>query len=190
MKGDDLRGHDILPDCDYQVNDTYPYRAFIFCEKLGMRSDMLPGEDISCFHRIVFGQCPGKKSLKSEVECNCRICHMFKNKTGDNLADIESDKNEEIQEAMDGSPCEVSGEFYNIRFQCGPVKESGVNGTTLEEIIEVLWRRLDGFQHSDFKCRENALAITKLQEAQHWLQHRTRLRREQGVEGKNEPHKS
>lgn len=184
-KGDELIGHDILPSCDYQMDKTYPYGAFIYCEKLGMESDMLPGESISCFHRIVFGQCPGKKSLKVEHECNCRICHMFKNK----MADMKNDK-KEVREAMDGSPCEVKGEYFNIIFQCGPIQENGINGTTIEEIIEVLWRRLEGFQKGDFRCDENALAITKLQEAQHWLQHRTRLRQEQGVEGKNEPHKS
>jgi hypothetical protein len=45
--------------------------------------------------------------------------------------------------------------------------------------------RLRSFQSGDFKCRENALALTKLEEALHWLNHRTRDRQSRGVEGIN-----
>ena len=38
----------------------------------------------------------------------------------------------------------------------------------------------------DFACRENALALTKVEEALHWLNHRTADRQRRGVEGKNE----
>ena len=43
--------------------------------------------------------------------------------------------------------------------------------------------RLEYYQGSKFACRENALAITKLQEALHWLEHRTKSREARGVEG-------
>ena len=92
------------------------------------------------------------------------------------------------QEVMDGTPALVEEPFVSIRFQCGPVGEVGANGTTIERIIQVLVDRLKGFQRGQFKCRENALAITKLQEAMLWLEFRTRLRTEQGVEGANRPH--
>ena len=97
-------------------------------------------------------------------------------------------KTPEEQEAMDGSPAKIHEPFIEIKFQCGPIAEHGVNGTTIERIIELLLVRLDGFQSGPFKCRENALVITKLQEAYHWLGHRTALRQMQGVEGKNEKH--
>lgn len=90
------------------------------------------------------------------------------------------------QEAMDGTPSFINEEHIIIRFQLGPVKEVGENGCQMEDVLEVLTERLEGFQRGPFKCRENALAITKLQEAVHWLEHRTRDRRRRGVEGKNE----
>ena len=96
----------------------------------------------------------------------------------------------EKQEAMDGSPCEIHEDYVFLCFQCGPIKENGENGTTIEAVIDILVKRLEGFQKGDFRCRENALAITKLQEAKHWLEHRTKLRQSQGVEGKNEKHRS
>ncbi|MCU5435796.1 hypothetical protein ABR776_27240 [Bacillus cereus] len=79
-------------------------------------------------------------------------------------------------------------EFINIKFQEGPIQENGANGAQIEEVIDVLVNRLQGFQNGGFPCRENALAITKLEEARLWLNERTRKRREQGVEGKYQQH--
>ena len=93
------------------------------------------------------------------------------------------------QEVMDGSAACVEFPFVHIKFQLGPVKEVGVNGTQIEDVIDALVTRLKGFQAGDFKCRENSLAVTKLEEARHWLLHRTAARVEQGVEGANLPHK-
>jgi len=73
-----------------------------------------------------------------------------------------------------------------IKFQKGPVQEAGPNGLTNESLLAVVIDRLQGFQAGDFSCRENALALTKLQEAMHWLQHRTLDRLKRRVEGKNE----
>jgi len=94
------------------------------------------------------------------------------------------------QEAMDGSASTVrdAAGFINIKFQCGPIKEHGVNGTSIENVLDLLVKRLEGFQNGPFKCRENALAITKLEEAIQWLEHRTRKRVQQGVEGTNVAH--
>ena len=57
------------------------------------------------------------------------------------------------------------------------------DGTTNEEVIEVLLDRLN-FLQSKFPCRENAIAITKLDEALLWLNKRTSDRIKRGVEGK------
>ena len=109
----------------------------------------------------------------------------------------------EMQQAVDGSPATVTRyeqDLYpdergasgtpliEIRFQCGPVAEAGRNGAQIEHVIDVLVARLDGFQRGPFRCRENALAITKLEEAKHWLLARTRARQAQGVEGTNRAH--
>lgn len=98
--------------------------------------------------------------------------------------------NEQAQEAMDGSPAAVrdAAGYINIKFQCGPVQEHGVNGTSIENVIDLLVTRLEGFNVGPFRCRENSLAITHLQEAQNWLERRTRNRVKAGVEGTNQPH--
>lgn len=56
------------------------------------------------------------------------------------------------------------------------------HGTTNEELIEVLLDRLRTI-NAQVPCRENSLAITKLEEAAHWLEARTRNRQARGVEG-------
>ena len=68
------------------------------------------------------------------------------------------------QEVRDGSPVLISRPFFGIRFQCGPVAEHGINGTTIEEILDVVLERLRGFQAGPFHCRENALAITNIEQ--------------------------
>jgi hypothetical protein len=70
-----------------------------------------------------------------------------------------------------------------ISFQNGPINEAGVNGITHEVLIAVVVDRMRDFQRGPYACRENALALTKLEEAQQWLQARTRARMVRGVEG-------
>lgn len=57
-----------------------------------------------------------------------------------------------------------------------------VEGTTLEEMLRVSIERL-ALLNGKFPCRENSLAITKMEEALHWLNHRTADRVKRGVEG-------
>lgn len=57
------------------------------------------------------------------------------------------------------------------------------DGTTNEEVIEVLIDRLNYLQ-AKFPCRENAIVITKLEECLMWLNKRTSDRLKRGVEGK------
>ena len=76
------------------------------------------------------------------------------------------------------------GSGYTVlNFQNGPINEVGVNGITQEVLLAVVIDRLRSFQAGPFACRENALALTKLEEAQHWLHSRTRARMARGVEG-------
>lgn len=72
---------------------------------------------------------------------------------------------------------------YDINFQNGPIVEAGVNGITHEVLLAILVDRMEAFQAGPYACRENALALTKLQEAQMWLLERTRGRMSRGVEG-------
>jgi len=74
-----------------------------------------------------------------------------------------------------------------IQFQHGPVAENGVNGIQNEELISLLIMRLTNLNQPPFNCRQNSLAITKLEEARMWLEHRTAERVQRGVEGTNTP---
>ncbi len=71
----------------------------------------------------------------------------------------------------------------HIHFQNGPIQEAGFNGFSHEALIAVVIDRLQCFQKGPYAGRENALALTKLEEAMHWLHHRTRERMARGVEG-------
>lgn len=72
-----------------------------------------------------------------------------------------------------------------LSFQNGPidVDGNGVNGITHEALLAVVCDRLRSFQSGPYACRENAIALTKLEEAMHWLHHRTLARQRRGVEG-------
>lgn len=73
---------------------------------------------------------------------------------------------------------------FDIRFQDGPIgSPADVNGASNEALVAVVIDRLQGFQNGPYACRENALALTKLEEAMHWLHSRTRERVQRGVEG-------
>jgi hypothetical protein len=78
------------------------------------------------------------------------------------------------------SPLKILSE---VDFQEGPIKECGVNGVCNEDLIAMVITRLEHFQKSEFACRENALAITKLEEALLWLRKRTMGRENRGIEG-------
>ena len=80
---------------------------------------------------------------------------------------------------------EVTDRWSNlaILFQNGPIAEAGVNGITQEALLAIVADRLRSFQAGSYSCRENALALTKIEEAMHWLHHRTRARMARGVEG-------
>ena len=67
------------------------------------------------------------------------------------------------------------------------LKEDGSfdNGITLEEMLRVSIERLQDL-NGRFACRENSIAITKMQEALMWLNARTADREKRGVEGKHQ----
>ncbi len=74
-------------------------------------------------------------------------------------------------------------ELCGVRFQNGPVNETGVNGISNEALLAIVADRLIGFQAGQYACRENAIALTKIQEAIMWLNKRTSDRLNRGVEG-------
>lgn len=91
-----------------------------------------------------------------------------------------------------GNPSETAPDGYKnsysklvLLFQNGPIAESGINGITQEVLLAIVADRLRSFQAGSFACKENACALTKIEEAQHWLQQRTLARMHRGVEGTN-----
>lgn len=85
---------------------------------------------------------------------------------------------------FEGDSCSVINPF-EVRFQNGPIKEEGVNGCHQEDLLAIVIDRLQSFQAGPFACRENALALTKCQEAMHWMDHRTKDRERRQVEVTN-----
>jgi len=81
----------------------------------------------------------------------------------------------------------VKGIGIDIFWQNGPMVLDGnriePNGAFVETVIAGVIQRIEHYQQTKFNCRENALALTKLQEALHWLNHRTVLRQTLGIEG-------
>lgn len=88
----------------------------------------------------------------------------------------------------------TEGRGISITWQNGPLgrSEDGSriepNGAFVEGVINAALDRLNYYQASKFNCRENALAITKLEEALHWCGHRTAKREAQKVEGTHAVH--
>ena len=66
--------------------------------------------------------------------------------------------------------------------QNGPVKENGVNGCQVEDIVAVAKHIVEQL-NVKFPCRENAMMITKLDEAIMWSKKRTADREARNVEG-------
>jgi hypothetical protein len=89
----------------------------------------------------------------------------------------------------DGNPAggHTIGIGIDITWQEGPLGRGAdriePNGAFIETVIAAALDRLEYYQKSRFNCRENALTITKLEEALHWCKHRTDKREAREVEG-------
>ncbi len=77
-------------------------------------------------------------------------------------------------------------EYIDIKLQDGPIKENGINGCQIDNVIQYAIDTLQKFQEKDdgkYYCGENRKAILKLEEAVEWLRFRTKRRQIAGVEG-------
>ena len=75
----------------------------------------------------------------------------------------------------------------HIQYQNGPRNEAGSTPGVLDSVLlAIVIDRMRAFQAGSFSCRENALVLTKAEEALHWLKHRADARARRGVLGKNE----
>ena len=83
----------------------------------------------------------------------------------------------------EGEEIGLDNPYVKVNFQKGPIKENGVNGCHNEDLIAIVIDRLQCLNQGDFACRENSIAITKLEEALLWLNKRTQDRIARNVDG-------
>lgn len=88
-----------------------------------------------------------------------------------------------VAASVEGEEIGLDNPYAKVKFQKGPVKENGVNGCHNEDLIAIVIDRLEHLNQGQFACRENSIAITKLEEALLWLNKRTQDRVKRGVEG-------
>lgn len=73
-----------------------------------------------------------------------------------------------------------------IQFQNGPRKDpTSDHGVLDTDLLEIVRDRLKGFQSGEFACRENACALTRIEEALMWMNRRVEDRIERNVLGTN-----
>ncbi len=70
----------------------------------------------------------------------------------------------------------------SFTIQNGPIKESGVSGCQVDTVIEAAKVIVEGL-NAKFPCRENAMIVTKLDEALMWSAKRKSDREKRNVEG-------
>lgn len=71
-----------------------------------------------------------------------------------------------------------------VQFQNGPRNvEGSIPGVVEADLIEIVRHRLQCFQKGEFATRENACALTHLEEALMWMNKRTADRKEKGTLG-------
>jgi hypothetical protein len=75
---------------------------------------------------------------------------------------------------------DVNSLSFNL--QKGAIKENGVNGCQVDTLIEVSKIIIEKMNEK-IPCRENSLAITKLEESLMWLDKRKKDRQKRNVEG-------
>lgn len=88
-------------------------------------------------------------------------------------------------DVVGGAP-DSGGMKTRIEFQNGPIKEAGFNGISQEALLAIVADRLKSFQAGPFSTRENAIALTHVENAMLWLHKRTHDRIRRGVEGTNQ----
>lgn len=98
--------------------------------------------------------------------------------------------NHQVDEHGNPSGGQTTGRGIQIDWQDGPLGRGDdrqePNGAFVEGVIAAAIDRIEFYNRasdSRFRCRQNSLAITKLEEALHWLDDRTREREERRVEG-------
>lgn len=84
----------------------------------------------------------------------------------------------------------VRGVGLSVDWQDGPLgrgdDRKAASGAFTEDLVLAALQRLRFYQASKFACRENAIVITHLEEALHWMQARHDEREARQVQGLHE----
>ena len=93
---------------------------------------------------------------------------------------------DEFDKLRNDYPINITDSMNCISFkiQNGPIKENGINGCQVDTIIAAAKLIIEGL-NKKIACRENAMVITKLDEALMWSKKRKEDREKRGVEGFN-----
>ena len=127
-----------------------------------------------------------RNSLDTQ-HCDCwydgKACCYCGDNPDDAGKQMEDRMAEFIQET--GWP-QVHGQTSTVTFtiQSGPIKEFGVNGCQIDDVIAWAKEKIEEFNKM-FPCRENSLIVTKLDEALLWSMKRKIDRERRDVEGTN-----
>ena len=79
---------------------------------------------------------------------------------------------------------ESEDDMVRIQFQCGPRTDStSRKGVSNADLLEIVRDQLRAFQAGEFSCRDNACAMTHIEEALMWLNRRAEDRAERNVLG-------
>ena len=74
--------------------------------------------------------------------------------------------------------------LLDLQFQKGARKEeNSIAGVLDSDLLEIVRHRLQSFQSGEYKTRENACALTHIEEALMWMSKRADDRAERGVLG-------
>ena len=185
-------------------DDDYEVLVDVILE--GAKSDR-SDVDVSCTEKFVNNMRPEKKEENISDKFN-DIRNKQENEMSHTIADVSVNKVikfespikigpigpskpiMKIRNCVDENGNKMGGSVESIGFhigwQDGPVKENGVNGAQVEEVLLACKARLKFLNSGDFKCMENDMAIGSIANAIQILDSRTKDRIERGVEGKNE----
>jgi hypothetical protein len=104
----------------------------------------------------------------------------------DNTQHLANAMGEITHQSIEQKYCNVdlSESLVSFKIQSGPVSDSGRNGCDATDLIRYAIGLYRSF-NSAHPCRENSISITKLEEALHWQEARTKDRTYRNVEGTN-----
>lgn len=89
-----------------------------------------------------------------------------------------------LNEGMDSVNVKPDAVVCTVQMQCGARKEDdSVHGTIDSDLLEIVRDRLKSFQAGPYASRENACALTHIEEALMWMNRRVEDRIERNVLG-------